>query len=371
MSLINEHLTWVDVDLGAITSNIHQLRQIAAADVMAVVKANAYGHGMTAVAHTAERAGAAYCAVARIGEGETLREDGIQIPIHVMGPSLEGRFRSAIEHQLELTLFQPEQVQPLRNAARATGQTARVHLKVDTGMNRIGAQPEEALQMLQQLAAIPEIVVAGIFTHFARADELDTTTTEVQENSYLRFLDEVEANGLRPPLIHAGNSATAITRPRSRFDMVRAGVSMYGLHPSHEIRLPDVFRPALTWKTQLRQVRTIPAGQGISYGHIYHTRKDERIGVIPVGYGDGWRRTDSNIVLLDGQRVPVVGRVCMDQCMLQLDAIPDAAVGDDVVLLGPQGGDALPAEALADRWNTINYEVTCGISARVPRIYHE
>lgn len=371
MSLINEHLTWVEIDLDAIAGNIRRLKTLTGADVMAVVKANAYGHGMTPVAHAAERAGASYCAVARISEGETLRADGVQLPIHVMGPSLDGRMRDAVEHELELTLFQPEQVRPLQDAARAAGKTARIHLKVETGMNRIGAQPEDALRLLQQLAAIPEIDVAGVFTHYARADETDTATTEEQEAIYLRFLEDMEANGLRPPLVHAGNSATAITRPRSRFDMVRAGVSMYGLHPSNAVRLPDDFQPALTWKTQLRQVHTLPAGQGISYGHIYHTRSDERIGVIPAGYGDGWRRTDGNVVLLHGQRVPVVGRVCMDQCMLQLDSVPDAAIGDEVVLLGAQGDDALPAEALADRWDTINYEVTCGISARVPRTYAE
>jgi len=369
VSSLSSHLTWIEVSLDAIRNNIGRLKALTGVDVMAVVKANAYGHGMLPVARTAVDAGASYCAVARISEGIELRENGITLPVHVMGPSLEGRFKDALEHDLEITLFQPAQVEALRLAAASAGKPARVHLKVETGMNRIGARPEEALSLLQTLSGIPEIDVIGVFTHYACADEGDPTTTDRQEAAYLQFLQQAEASGLRPPLVHAGNSATAVTRSRSRFDMVRAGVSMYGLHPSRDVPLPDGFLPALAWKTQLRHIHTIPAGEGISYGHRYHTRSDERIGVIPVGYGDGWRRTDGNEVLIHGQRVPVVGRVCMDQCMLQLDSVPGAAVGDDVVLLGHQGEDAINAEDVADRWDTINYEVTCGLTTRVPRIY--
>jgi len=369
VSLIATNLTWAEVDLNAIKNNIRTLQELTGVDVMAVVKANGYGHGMLPVAKAALEAGAAYCAVARIPEGIELREAGIQAPVHVMGPSLSHRFRDAIQHHLEITLFQMEQIEPLRQVAASVGRPARVHVKVETGMNRIGADPDDALVMLQTLAGIPEIEVAGLFTHYARADEEDTTTTDRQEETFLQFLQTVTENGLRPKVIHAGNSATAVTRPASRFDMVRAGVSMYGLHPSREVRLPRDFKPALTWKTQLRHVHHIKAGEGISYGHRYVTSGEERIGVIPVGYGDGWRRTDENEVLLHGKRAPVVGRVCMDQCMLQLDSFPGAAVGDEVVLLGRQGADHIAAEDVAARWNTINYEVTCGISARIPREY--
>ncbi|MBN2556695.1 MAG: alanine racemase [Anaerolineales bacterium] len=369
MTSQSTHLTWVEIDLRAIANNISQLKQLTGSRVMAVVKANAYGYGMLPVARAALKAGASYCAVARISEGIALREGGIQAPIHIMGPSLETRFAEAIASDLEITLFQEEQLLPLQIAAQAVGKQARVHLKVETGMNRIGAIPSVALEILQLIKSIPEIETAGIFTHYARADEADTATTEMQEDQFLTFLEEVSKNDLRPPLVHAGNSATALARPRSRFDMVRAGVSMYGLHPSREVPLPAEFQPALAWKTQLRHVRTIAGGQGISYGHTYHTSSQERIGVIPVGYGDGWRRTDGNVVLLREQPAQVVGRVCMDQCMLQLDHLPDAAIGDEVTLLGRQGSAEISAEAVADRWNTINYEVACGISARVPRIY--
>ena len=369
MTSQSTHLTWVEVDLRAIANNISQLKQLTGAGVMAVVKANAYGHGMLPVARAALKAGASYCAVARISEGIDLREGGIRAPIHIMGPSLDTRFEDAIAHDLEITIFQAEQLLPLQSAAQAVGKQALVHLKVETGMNRIGANPAAALEILQLVKSIPEIDTAGIFTHYARADEADSTTTEKQEELFLTFLEEVSMNGLRPPLIHAGNSATALTRPRSRFDMIRAGVSMYGLHPSNEVPLPDEFQPALAWKTQLRHVHSIAGGQGISYGHTYRTSRQERIGVIPVGYGDGWRRTDGNQVLLREQPAQVVGRVCMDQCMLQLDHLPDAAIGDEVILLGHQGDANISAEAIASRWNTINYEVTCGISARVPRIY--
>jgi alanine racemase len=209
----------------------------------------------------------------------------------------------------------------------------------------------------------------GLFTHFARADEADRTTTDQQLKTFNQVVDGLQQAGLRPPLVHAANSAATLSLARSHFDLVRLGIAMYGLHPSAHCRLPDGFRPALSWRAQLSQVKLLPPVRGVSYGHAYVTQAEERIGTVPVGYADGFRRLAGNQALVRGLRVPVVGRVCMDQSMLQLDAVPGAREGEEVVLLGHQLGEAIHAEELAERWGTINYEVTCGIGRRVPRLY--
>jgi alanine racemase len=236
-------------------------------------------------------------------------------------------------------------------------------------MSRLGVSPEGVVDMARRMADTPGVIFEGMFTHFARADELEPGPTDEQEVVFQQVLEQLEDVGLRPPLVHAANSATTLTRPNDHFDMVRAGIAIYGLHPSHECSVPEEFQPALTWKTQLSQVKLLPPGRGLSYGHIYTTSRNELIGTLPVGYADGFRRTTGNQALVGGRRVPVVGRVCMDQCLVQLDAVPDARPGDEVVLIGSQGEESISAEEVADRWGTINYEVTCGIGARVPRLY--
>jgi alanine racemase len=239
---------------------------------------------------------------------------------------------------------------------------------VDTGMSRLGIQAEEALQFVVSLPS-KGLRVEGIFTHFARADESDSSSVQAQERRFNLAIQALEAAGACPTLVHASNSAASLTRSSSRYNMVRAGIAIYGLHPSGECMLPDCFSPALTWKTILSQVKLLPSGRGVSYGHTYVTRKQERVGTLPVGYADGFRRTAGNVVLVGGKRIPVIGRVCMDQVMIQLDSIPEARKGDEVVLIGDQGEAKLPAEDLAATWGTINYEVVCGIGARVSRLY--
>jgi alanine racemase len=209
----------------------------------------------------------------------------------------------------------------------------------------------------------------GLFTHYATADERDPTVSDKQELRFKNAIDKLEKTGLRPPLVHAANSAAALTRPQDHFDLVRVGISIYGLHPSKETVLPTNFRAALAWKTQLSQIKVLPPGRGLSYGHIYVTSSHERIGTLPVGYADGFRRIEGNQVLIGGHHVPVIGRVCMDQCMVNLDALSEVHVGDEVVLIGNQGEEHISAEDVAERWDTINYEVTCGVGVRVPRVY--
>jgi alanine racemase len=235
-------------------------------------------------------------------------------------------------------------------------------------MSRLGANPEKVPLLLREIGWLTGVQVEGLFTHFACADEADPTPTDKQERIFHSLVTELGSAGMHIPLIHAANSVTGLTRSSALFNCVRLGIGMYGLHPSAERPLPPDFQPALTWRSLLSQVKTLPPGRGISYGHEYVTSRDERIGTAPVGYADGFRRVPGNQVLVGGRKVPVVGRVTMDQIMIQLDEAPDASEGDEVVLLGVQGGESITAEEIANRWGTINYEVTSGIAHRVPRI---
>ena len=365
----NTYSNWLEIDLGAIENNIRWFLQNSGVQVMTVVKANAYGHGAVPVAQAALRAGATWCGVARIDEALELRRAGLDCPVLLLGFTPAGRVQEAIAERISLTIWSAEQISLASSAAQSVGMLARLHLKVDTGMSRLGAQPEEAQALAIQLANIPGITFEGLFTHFARADEADRRTTERQESTFRQVLSALEAKGLRPPLVHAANSAASLTRPSAYFNLVRAGIAIYGLHPSDECPLPEEFRPALAWKATLSQVKVLPPGRGLSYGHEYTTRSEERIGTLPAGYADGLRRVKGNQVLVAGRRVPVVGRVCMDQALLQLDGVPHASQGDEVVLIGTQDAQRISAEEVARRWSTINYEVVCGIGPRVPRLY--
>jgi alanine racemase len=369
MELQGYYSTWTEIDLGAIENNVRFFVEHSGAKIMAVVKANGYGHGAIPAAQAALRGGAAWCAVARVEEATELREAGIECPVLIMGLTPTNCVEAMISSQVSMTVWQPDQVVTAGEAASITGTPARLHLKVDTGMSRLGVSPEGVVGMARRMADTPGVVFEGMFTHFARADELEPGPTDEQEVVFQQVLEQLDDVGLRPPLVHAANSATTLTRPNDHFDAVRTGIAIYGLHPSHECLVPEEFQPALTWKTQLSQVKMLPPGRGLSYGHIYTTSRNELIGTLPVGYADGFRRTTGNQALVGGKRVPVVGRVCMDQCLVQLDAVPDAGPGDEVVLIGSQGEESIRAEEVADRWGTINYEVTCGIGARVPRLY--
>jgi alanine racemase len=363
-----DYSTWVEVDLSAIENNIRRLSQLSGVQLMAVVKANAYGHGAVPVAQAALRAGAAWCGVARLEEALELRRAGLDCPILLLGYTPPDRLDEAVAQGVSLTLWSVEQAQAAAASGQRVGQPARVHIKVDSGMGRLGVQAEDVLALVRALPPA-DLQFEGVFTHFARADEADPGASAAQERRFDGALAALQASGRLPPVVHASNSAAGLTRPKERFKLVRAGIAMYGLHPSAECPLPDGFIPALTWKTILSQVKVLPAGRGVSYGHTYVTQGDERIGTAPVGYADGYRRTVGNVALVGGQRVPVVGRVCMDQIMLQLDGACLAQAGDEVVLIGQQDQACLRAEDLAKIWGTINYEVVCGIGARVPRLY--
>jgi len=362
--------TWLEVDLGAIENNIKEIKKMTTAQVMAIIKANGYGHGVLAVAEAATKAGASWLGVARIEEALNLRAAGIQTQLMVLGYTPPVMIPEAMLNNIHVAIYQREMAKAYVVHAKKVEGRLKAHLKIETGMGRLGMAPEFAQDFLFEYKNHPQVEIDGIFTHFARADEPQARSAEQQLEIFNNLLNALRKAKLCPPMVHAANSAAFLNFPQTHFDMVRPGIVIYGLDPSPETKVPETFRPALTWKARLTSLRTLPAGHGVSYGSIYVTTKEERIGVIPVGYGDGYRRVPGQQVIVRGKLVDIVGRVCMDQCMLQLDSVPDAQPGDEVILLGRESAQAITANDLAKRWGTINYEVVCGLADRLPRVYY-
>ena len=367
-----DRAAWMEVDLGAIAGNLRRLREIAApAGVMAVLKADAYGHGAVRVARTAVQHGAAMLATAVLAEAATLRAHGVAAPILVLGYTPAWQARDVVRLGVAVSLFSLDAAQHLSRAAVAMQRPpVPVHIKVDTGMHRLGLLPEEVVPLARQVAALPGVRIEGLFTHFATADDPDPAYALEQLRRFNAVLDSWRAAALpRPQFVHAANSAATLRFPEARFDLVRTGIALYGLAPGPEVPLPEGFAPALALKTQLAQVKRLPAGEPVSYGATWVTPRESRIGVLPIGYADGFRRAPRNWghVLVRGQRAPIVGRVCMDMCMVDVTDVPEARDGDEVVLIGTQGGVRLTAEEVAAQLGTISYEVVSQILARVPR----
>lgn len=367
--------TWLEIDLGAIGQNARRITEIVgpAVALMATLKADAYGHGALKVARTVLRNGATWLGLATVSEAAILRSAGITAPMLVYGYVPPWQAREAVKLDLRATVYALDTAQALSRAAVALNKTAYVHLKVDSGMARLGLRAEDPagiVAFVRDLHALPGIAVEGVYTHFATADEADQSYAREQLRRFQAVLAALTAANLRPLLTHAANSAATLALPEARFDIVRPGIALFGMDPSEEVPLPAGFRPALTFKTQIAQVKTVPAGEGISYGARYVTTAPERIAILPVGYADGFRRGPANWgeVLVRGQRAPIRGRVCMDQTIVSVEHIPDARAGDEVVLIGSQGDDAITAEEVAARLGTSNYEVVAALLARVPRV---
>ncbi len=364
--------TWVEIDLNAVANNVQRIAEIVGPKVriMAVLKADAYGHGAVRIARTALNHGVSYLGVACLGEAEVLREAGIQAPILILGYTPAWQAREAILANTAVTLFSEDVARAFSRAAQELNRPVTVHVKVDTGMGRLGLLPHEVVPFVEFLSGLPGLVLEGIFTHFSTADAADKRYTYHQLAVFRQVLAELEERGYRFPLVHAANSPATLSVPESHFNMVRVGIAIYGLAPSPETPLPPGFRPALSFKTQVAQVKELPPGSYISYGNTYRTQGYERIAVIPVGYADGFRRGPAHWgeVLVKGRRAPIVGRVCMDQTMINVTHIPDVRQGDEVVLIGRQGSEEITVDEVARRLGTINYEVVSEILARVPRV---
>lgn len=363
--------TWLEVDLGAIKHNLHVIKNMTGTKVMAVVKANGYGHGALGVAKAVDEAGAEWCGVARMEEALNLRSAGIKSQIMVLGYTPPVLIPEAINHDIHVAIYDPKMAKSFSAFAKKENKKLRAHLKVETGMGRLGMLPEQVPSFMAEYHNHDFVEIDGIFTHFARADEPETKSAEDQLAIFNQILQQLRGAGICPPMIHAANSAAVLNYPEAYYDLVRPGIMIYGLSPSPKTPLPGTLQPALTWKARLTSVRVLPPGHGVSYGSVYVTSGEERIGVIPVGYGDGFRRVAGQQAIIRGKLVDVVGRVCMDQCMLQLDSVPEAVPGDEVVLLGEQNSQRITADDLAARWGTLNYEVVCGLADRLPRLYTE
>ena len=361
--------TWVEVDLKALKNNIKSIREATGIPMMAVVKANGYGHGFMPITRAAEEAGVNWFGVARPRMAVKMREEGIKSNILVLGYIAPERIEQMICLNVSLAVWTIEHIKLVEKAAAKCQLTARVHLLVDSGMGRLGCLPQKTVDLARSIVDAEQVELEGLFSHLARADEADPAPTLKQEKVFNDVIDELAENDLLPEIIHMANSAGTLAHPTTRFQLVRPGIIIYGLSPSEDVELPAGVKPILSWKSVLASIKELPPGHGVSYGHAYVTPKKELIGVIPVGYADGYRRVPGNSVLINGVKVPVVGRVCMDQFMVKLEDIPNAQVGDEVILIGKQGDEEISANDLARVWQTINYEVMCGIGARVPRIY--
>jgi len=364
--------TWAEIDLAALRRNLRAIRRRVGprVKVMGVVKADAYGHGAVPVGRTLADAGIDMLGVAMVEEGAELRAAGVGPPILVMGLAPEDDLADALACGLTLTVDGAATARHIERAAAERGTPAAVHLKIDTGMNRLGVRAEAAAKAAAEVAACPHLRLDGAYTHFACADRADDDVTAAQLAAFAEALEAVRAAGIEPPLVHAANSAALLARPETHFGMVRSGLALYGVPPSEAARETPL-EPVLAMKTRVVAVKRVRAGEGVSYGHRWRAERDALIGVLPVGYADGYPRALSNRarVRAAGRLVPVVGAVCMDLVMVDLTDVPEAAPGLEVALLEAEDASPLSAAALAEAAGTIPYEILTGIGRRVPRVY--
>jgi len=385
--ILSEALTWAEIDLAAYRHNIAELRRATRLDskFMAVVKANGYGHGAIAVSQGALEAGADWLGVARLHEAVELREAGIEAPILIFGLTPAEEIDTLLDLDLTQAVFTRETAEALAAEASLRGKQVRVHIKVDTGMGRLGLltdepRAEEAtasaakhrFDQVRTIAILPGLEVEGLFTHFATADHAEKSYAERQLQRFDDLVERLKQEGIEFPMNHAANSAALLDMPDSHLDMVRPGIATYGLYPSAEVDQSRVeLKPVMEWKARIIQLKEVPAGFGVSYGITYETPRPTRLATVAVGYADGLNRGLScrGEMLVKGQRVPIVGRICMDLTLLDVGEVPGATEGDEVVILGRQGDEALAADEMATTLDTINYEIVSTIASRVPRIY--
>ncbi len=363
------------IDLSAIRKNIKTVQALNPPEekTLLVIKADAYGHGAVTLA---ERLGdlADYFGVAEIDEAVELRKNGVEKPILILGYTDETEYEDLINYDVTQAVFDVEKCRVLSRLAEKMGKKARVHIKVDSGMHRIGFQAnEEGISEAEKLFSMPGLSVEGIFTHFARADEYDKTSAKEQYEAFSRFVNALESRGYDLGIRHIDNSAGAMELHSKGFDMMRLGIVIYGLYPSEEVDKSVVITPAMQLVSHITHVKTLPAGCGISYGHTFVTDRETRVATVSAGYADGYPRAQSNIgrVLIRGQYAPILGRVCMDQFMVDVTHIPEAEVGDTVTLFGRDGENSISVEEVAEPAVSFNYELICNVAHRVPRIYVE
>ncbi len=366
---------WVEIDLGALSHNVQQLVKFLAprTQLMAVVKADAYGHGAVTVAKTALEAGASWLGVATVPEGIQLREDGIKAPILILGATNTPEQIQAIAHwRLQPTLCSPKQALEFSNTLETINYNSSlpVHIKLDTGMSRLGTNWQQAAQFVQLVQGLPHLDIASIYSHLATADSIDATVMIEQHRRFEEAITSVKSKGIKIPSLHLANSAATLADPTLHYDMVRVGLAIYGLYPATHLENQIKLQPVLQLKARVTQVKTIAAGTGVSYGHHFIAPREMRLAVVGIGYADGIPRSLSSQmeVLIRGQRVSQIGAITMDQIMLDVSSIPDLQEGEIVTLLGEQGKEQISANDWANRLNTISWEILCGFKHRLPRV---
>ena len=363
--------TYVKIDLDVIEANFTAIREKAGVDVMAVVKADAYGHGAVQVTRLLQDK-CAFFGVSSILEAIELRRAGIYNPILILGHTPVSAFPVLVQAEIRPTIYHYDAALALSKAAQQQGKTAAFHFAVDTGMSRIGFQATEAdADICAEIAKLPNLHAEGLFSHFATADCADLTRSHAQAEKFDRFYELLKARGVEVPIRHMDNSAGLMNFDR-HYHMVRSGIVTYGMYPSDEVNVKDLaIRPALQWISRITHLKTLPAGREISYGGTFVTTRETRVATVPVGYADGYRRSLSGkfYVLIRGKKAPILGRVCMDQMMVDVTDIPDVTPRDQVVLVGRSGDEEITMEQIAAAADSFNYEFVCGISRRVPRIY--
>lgn len=364
-------VTVADIDCSALRWNIQQVRQRAGARaIMAMVKANAYGHGIVECSQIFRSEGAEFLGVAFADEAVLLRAEGDSLPLAVLTPPLPEEAALFCQHGLDFVACSLDTMQAFNREARAAKTTLNAHLYIDTGMRRDGVEPHDAIAFVQACSSLENIRIVGVCTHFATSDEANPTFALHQLALFQQTLDALAGAGYTFPLVHAANSGAVLNIPQAAFTLVRPGLTLYGYNPSEQLHTHLPLRPAMALRTKIHSVRRVPAGTSISYGRRYYTKRETHIATIPIGYGDGLTRllTGRATCLLRGEEFPIVGSICMDQCMIDTGDTA-AQPGEEVVLIGTQGTATLSANAIARKLGTIPYEVLTAISARVPRIY--
>lgn len=366
---------WAEINLDNLAHNIREVRRLTSKEalVTAVVKANGYGHGSVEIAQTFLDNGADRLAVAVLTEAIELRKGGITAPILIMGYTPTSLFEKVVEYDIIQTIYSYQDAKVLSDIAVKLNKKALIHIKIDSGMGRIGLLPnDDSIEEILRISKLPNIYIEGIFTHFAMADYLDKSHAMTQFKKFTWVIEKLEEKGLDIPIKHTSNSAAIIDLPEFNLNMVRAGIMIYGLKPSDEVKLDKVdLKPAMTLKARISHLKTVPKGTGISYGQIFVTERESKIATLPIGYADGFTRllTEKAEVYVNGKRAKIVGKICMDQCMIDITDIEDVKIGDEVVLFG-YGKEGYPhIDEVAEKLGTINYEIACMVGRRVPRVY--
>lgn len=367
---------WAEVNLDNIAHNVREIRRITnkKAEIMGIVKADAYGHGVMEVVKTLLGNGVTRLAVSMLDEAIQLRKSGIEVPILILSYTDPRRAEEIIQNDVTQAVFSHDLANALSEAAVRLDKNVKIHIKIDTGMTRVGFMPGySAIKNVVEISKLPGIIIEGLFTHFASADEADRSYTYMQFERFMSICNELNRIGVYIPIKHAANSAAIMEYPETHLDLVRPGLILYGMYPSNEVDKSKLdLRPAMTLKANVTLVKEVEAGTSISYGRIFTTQRPSKIATIPIGYADGYTRLLNNKgkVLVNGELAPVVGKICMDQCMIDItDLAAKVNVGDEVVLFGNQGDNRIPIEEVAEQIGTINYEVVCIIGKRIPRVY--